>query len=223
MKHTLMVRLLIVLCLLISGGCINNELARRSIGEHYRSDNFYISPDPADTALRRVVIIPFFNESQYPDAADKVTKAFGMEIEKLHRFEIVAPGRYEKELRACNIFQDGKFDRTKVYVAAKALGVQGVLYGCVKQYRPYKPLVVGVKAGIIRAETGEMVWAVDDVYDASQQDVANRAYMYSYKKIEPIDNGRGDLILTSMRMFTAFVCRELVSSLQRAQAAMGNR
>ena len=90
-----------------------------------------------------------------------------------------------------------------------------MLYGSVKQYRPYKPLILGVKAGIIRAETGKMVWAVDDVYDASQQAVANRAYMRAHKKVEAIDKGRGDLILTSMRMFTNFVCRELVQSLSK--------
>ena len=97
---------LVPLCALIAGGCINSETARRSVGEHYVSDNFYISPDPADIALRRVVLVPFFNESEYPDAADKVGDAFRIELEKLHRFEIISAGKYEKQLRDCNIFQE---------------------------------------------------------------------------------------------------------------------
>ncbi len=196
-------------------GCMSQEMALRVLGKKYHTENFYLSPDPADTALKKVILVPFYNETNIGEAATEITQTFRVELEKLHRFEIVTAGQFEKDLIAQNVFATGKFSQTDLYMVCRSLNAQGVIFGTVKQYRPYRPLLLGAKAFLVRAETGKVAWAVDDVFDATRKEVCNGAILYFYKKIEPPDDEQSRVALSSMKYFAAYVCHELVRSLGR--------
>lgn len=205
----------VMACSAMLCGCASSsDFHREYLANKYETENYYISPDPADLYLKRVILVPFYNDTEFEGVDEQVTETFRVELEKMHRFEIIPAGKYAKVLKEQNFFTDGEYDQTKLYMVARALNANGLIFGAVKQYKPYKPLMLGIKATLIRADTGKVVWATDDTFDCARKNVATKAIVYYNRKIEPMDTITNKLIVSSMRYFSAFVCHELVSSLK---------
>jgi len=207
-------RIAVLLLAALVPGCFLFETFRCKEPQSYLADNI------EEAKLNRIVVLPFLNPTEYPDAGPRVTDAFCTELRKLGTFEVCAID--ETKLMAM-IHRDGvieprEFDMRELDLVTRATGADGVIVGSVTHYMPYQPMVFGLRVRLLHANDGKLLWSVEDIYDSSLQEVVNLSKKYS-QKVEKLTgyfegwHGR-EKPLTSMRYFTQFVCYEIIRTLK---------
>ena len=99
---------------------------------------------------------------------------------------------------------------TRAYLSCLAV----VLFSRLTQYRAYPPLIVGWSLKLVDVKTASVVWAVDEVFDASNESVNNAARRYLLQQLPetstPMDSRS---ILNSPRRFGHFSANQVMATL----------
>ena len=176
----------------------------------------YKSAEPGIQSIHKVLIIPFTSKNGPEIEGEMVTQTFTVELGKIDLFRIINPTTVPGELaEAGTVFWDtGSIDLDLLLAAQKKYGVDAFIFGDVTHYKPYVPLVLGVRLMMVSGISGEVVWSVDGVFDSDQKDVVNFAKGY-YKKFYRKDQSLygWEKVLISMQRYTRFVANMMVSTL----------
>ena len=62
------------------------------------------------------------------------------------------------------------------------LQCNSVLYGSVTQFTPYPHLSVGLRLKLMDLNSGEMVWALEYIWDSADEDIHDRVVKYYTQK-----------------------------------------
>jgi len=197
-----------------------NDAART--GPFYKPSNFTGDAQlPAN--VRRVVLLPIAGgavaTSESVTALDAV---FTTALQKQNRFEIVPLSRTDCLLR----FQAEEFPSVGVLPAnfisrlKREYAADAVMFVDLTVYKPYRPLVLGVRAKLATLEDNvRLIWTFDNVYSASDAAVANSARAHF------IDSDRGGIpadltpaVLQSPGQFAAYVASDMFSTLPAVYA-----
>jgi TolB-like protein len=132
--------------------------------------NSYLA-EPADLAnVRRIMVLPFAQESGVQADCTTVRDAFVAELQKLRRFEVVplpADARENDELNAS--LTRGRLSTDAMVRLCNHYSLDGVFVGSVTAWRPYTPPHLGMRTQLISVHSGAPVWAVDAIYDSSDR------------------------------------------------------
>jgi hypothetical protein len=149
--------------------------------------NVYIASPELPPTLKRVLILPLAGELSSADLAggcqmlDPVLRA---SLIKTGRFEVVAAD--PEALRSCT----GKMSWTGTEVLPRdffaslknVYGCDGVLFCELTVFRPAPPLAVGLRLKLVDAQTGKMIWAADEIFDADNLSVAKDAQQFQRRR-----------------------------------------
>ncbi len=153
------------------------------------SPNVYRASPQLPPELRRVVVLPLACDQFAGTVADgcrMLDPVLNAALVKTSRFEVV--DATPEELRRCT----GKMSWTgeEVLPADFFDGLRNV-YGCdavlfcqLTIFRPSAPLAVGWRLKLADAKTGKILWAADEIFDASNLEVAKSAQQFE-KRDQP--------------------------------------
>ena len=94
------------------------------------------------------------------------------------------------------------------------LGCDAVIFPELTQYRPYAPLVIGWNLKLVSLKNQQILWAIDEVFDAGDIAVANGARRYQMRR-EAANPALAESrqILTSPRVFGQYTAETVLDTL----------
>lgn len=196
-------------CLFVAIGCSSGPPQYSSSINYSKTDAFH------ETPIHRALLLPFEYDIDRDAIIDEVTEAFAVELRKLGRFEVVLP----EESRAAisinhGIWSRGTVDLDTILALRKRYEADAIIFGSITHYRPYEPMLLGVKVGMISTDTGLVIWSADGIFDSNENEVAElvKQYFESTHQKNALYGWR--LILLSMRRYSQFVANQITKTLQ---------
>jgi hypothetical protein len=174
MKHLVLTFLMVVF--MVTGG--GKAVADSNGG--LPSPNVFISSTVLPSGLKRVLVLPLApgrQDADLSDGCDTLDGVLQAELIKTGRFEVVAatpetvssctgsPTWTGEEVLPANFFSSLK----NVY------GCDVILFCELTECRSVAPLAIGWRFKLVDANTGKILWAADEVFDASNLSVAKDA------------------------------------------------
>lgn len=176
--------------------------------------NSYLA-EPADLAnVRRIMVLPFAQESGVQADCTQVRDAFVAELQKLRRFEVVplpADARENTELNTS--LTRGRLSTDAMVRLCSRYSLDGVFLGSVTSWRPYTPPHLGMRTQLISVHSGAPIWAVDAIYDSSDRTTV--ADLQHFVESTQRDDGNlhgWELNLLAPGKFTTFVAHRFVGT-----------
>ncbi len=218
MTHRGICHALALILIVSTSGCETLKLKRTKVAVAAVPQN-YFAPAKTGEQFRRVALLPMYSGNfpdQYVRALDA---AFLSELSKRGLFEIVPVSRAQME----SLFGERQFASTDTLPAdalkqlQERCGVDGVLFTDLTHFSPYRPVSMGVRAKLVAANTGQIRWAFDYVFDAGNAAVAGAAkrFQMTYSnEQQPLTSDGGSILLSPTR-FAKYVASETYASLRQ--------
>lgn len=129
----------------------------------FRPRSLFVAPDaPALlTDVRRIVVLPFRNQSTNPRAGDVVALQVEHELVRMGGVEVVERGRVRKILLDTRLIQEGGISLTQAETFKAILDADVVVTGLVSQYkegRPGYPALIEFSAYAVDARARRVAW-----------------------------------------------------------------
>jgi len=168
---------------LLLAGCASPRIERTlgdiPIGEAYEPTNLY-AVEQLPASLRQVVVLPVHASPDLQVDTATMRARVLSELRKAGRFEVLelSPERLDQLVGRESFSSQAPFPPAVLNYVVNELGADGVLQAEITNYRPYRPMVVGVRARLFDAGSGKPLWVIDEVFDAGSRkvDVAARRY-----------------------------------------------
>lgn len=150
--------------------------------------------------VRRVAVLPVAApRGLTEDTLNQINEAVVNQLNLTGRFEVVTVSR-EDLRRLVGLPAVASVDALPQDLLEKvkqSSGADGVLFTDVTNYSPYPPLSIGLRMKLVQFGSGEILWAADNVFSASDPAVSNSARKYALKLGS--DRGPGDLSHTVLQ------------------------
>ncbi len=203
------IRNIFFICLLAITGCTSTPPHRSSNLNYNKSDEY------EKMCIRRVLLLPFEYTVDREAIIDEVTEAFAVELRKTGNFEVVAPQENNATATTGHeIWIRGSITLNTLLTLRKKYEVDAIVFGNITHYRPYEPMLLGVKVGMISTDTGAVVWSADGVFDSNENEVAELVKRYFETTHQKSALYGWKLILLSLRRYSQFVANQITETLQ---------
>lgn len=190
-------------------GCSSTPPNRYSSLSYNKTDEF------EKFHIRRVLLLPFEYNIDREAVIDEVTEAFSVELRKIGSFEVILPpGSKTTRNQEYEIWVKGSINLKTILALRKKYDVDAIIFGNITHYRPYEPMLLGVKLGMISTDTGEVIWSADGVFDSNENEVAKLVKYYFESTHQKSALYGWKLILLSMRRYSQFVANQITKTLQ---------
>jgi len=182
--------------------------------------SFYRAGDDAE-APRRLLILPFLDESGPNPGTDSVEKVFTSELMKRGRFDVVtAPPNEAEAVASREVRLRGTYPLPALTDLADRYRADAILLGSVTDHRPYPPLRLGLRVEMISTRTGRVLWSADALFDAADRTTRRAITAYHDRVIASTGSlMAADVLLVSMDKFTRFACHEVARTIDRKDGA----
>jgi hypothetical protein len=138
------------------------------------------------------------------------------ELGRARQFEVVSVSREDLRLLTGRDAWGGeeKLPRDFFDKLHEKLGVDAVLFSRLTQFRAYEPLSVGWRLKLFDAAEPQVLWAVDEVFDASVPEVAAAARRYAQRRPDAsLSLQDSQAVLSSPRRFGRYTASAVVETL----------
>lgn len=165
--------------------------------------------------VRRILALPLHDESGQGIGTEVVSQALRDEIAKLNRFSLVRPNSSDARLMPSEGPQrTGRIPVRSLINLGRRYGVDAVMYGSVKRYRPYSPPVLGMIVQLIDIETGKVVWSAQELLDATDARTAvSMRYFFEDETAADETVFDYDIMSTSPEWFAKFAAHRIAATL----------
>lgn len=200
-------------------GCRTVRLTDPVTGPNYRPENVYRLQKSLPVTIRRVAVLPTtgnLSQSDLTAGLEVMNPIITDELAKLHRFELVVVS--PEQLRLWTGRSAWRAEETLpaslLHQLHEQLDCDAVMFSRLTQYRPYAPLAVGLSLKLADIEKGDLLWAADEVVDASEPTVVNGARRYQLVR-EQLPSSLADSrsILNSPSTFGRYAANAVLQSL----------
>jgi hypothetical protein len=214
----------LIFVLASSGGCKSVHVVRVPVKTEL-PENWFRPSDGPGMLMRRVVILPVYNEKYTGLVMKDIDDAFLAELSKLSAFEVVSVSRADmetimgrRELSSVEPVSVDFFRKMRdVY------GAEGVMFVDLTSYSPYRPVSMGVRCKLVDVQAGRIHWASDALYDAGNERTAAAARAYGIalgRENFPVREDGGAILLSPKR-FARFAAFASFRSLRKDRQAEG--
>lgn len=165
--------------------------------------------------VRRILALPLTDESGVGSGTEVVSRTLRDEISRLGRFGVVRPNESDSMLKPHDDPQNsGRIPVATIIELGRRYGVDAVLFGTIRHYRPYTPPSLGMSVTLIDVQTGKIVWSVNDFVDGSDRRCATSMKWFFEDETATGETVFGSEIMhTSPQWFARFATRRVVSTL----------
>ena len=162
------------------GGCQSAPPHASLFEQNFRPDNIFVYPPKLSLNLQRVAVLPIAAEtagSDLPEGCQTLTPVLWEQLVKTKKFEVVAVDAATLRSRTGQVNWTGGENLPPDFLAflRREYGCDGVLFAELTAYRAYAPLAVGWRLKLVDARSGQIVWSVDELFDAARPGVFRAA------------------------------------------------
>ena len=175
---------------------------------------YYINPDKSLSHVGRVVLVELDNDSSYPQISADITESLFHELQKRQVFGLSIVKKNDPTWRSLQINQNSSYALEQLSAIQNTLKCNAVLSGTITQFRPYPHMVVGLRLRLIDLSDGQLLWAVEQIWDTADKTIENRIKKYFQENMKAgHDPVREQLATISSLNFIKFVTYEIASTL----------
>lgn len=201
-------------------GCYATDRAeyQSALIPSYNPTNTFALNDGVAATINRVALLPIYNNRYDRSILGPLDRSFNLELGQTQLFEVISIS--EDDLKA--LFGKPQFSSTDFLphdflskIKAR-YNADAVMFVDLTNYKPYKPIIMGIRAKLVSTETASILWSFDSIYDAGDTRVAMGARRYqrqfdtqSYPLNEPIS------VLQSPRQFSKYVAYTTFRTLKK--------
>ena len=202
-------------------GSVSKQFDPTYVGPFHSVGNIYQAPGGIPQSIHRVAIMPLTHAPGNRAAERGVPLMIRPVTEELARsraFEVVAvtPAKLDNLISRRSLRADDKLPYDFVPKLREETGCQAVLFVELSTYRAYPPVAVGWKLHLFDLETEELIWAVDEVFDAGQGPVANSLRRHIREHHSPHNAAATQLlVLDSPREMARYSLGEITALLRK--------
>jgi hypothetical protein len=165
--------------------------------------------------LRKVAVLPLAGPQDAPGKI-QIEPVFQAEITRAAVFETVqiSPADLEQCTGQSTWSANGPLPKALLERLRKQYGCDGILLPQLTEYSPYPPIALGFKVQLAATDTGQTLWASDEVFNSGVPAVANGARRYQKQQTQgryPAPDSR--LILLCPTAFAHYCSATLVANL----------
>lgn len=203
---------LVVLLAGLLAGC------QRDTGCTGRTDGFYLNPDRDLSTIGRGAVVELDNDSSYPEISADVTEALFLALQKKQVFGLAVVHRQDPAWRSLQLDLDSAYTLEQLSAIRRTLKCDAILVGTITEYRPYPHLTLGLRMKLIDVSSGELLWALEQVWDASDKATEGRIKKYFDRQMRSDSAAlREQLVTVSSLKFVGFVAYEVAETLLSAR------
>ncbi len=204
--------------LALLAGCASTGGGGSADGRSALPANVYRQSSILPASLKRVAILPLHVIGQDPtlnDGRDALEPIVHAELLRCARFELVPVAR--ENLRQWTgrtgwAYTDA-LPRDLFSRVTKETGCDAVMFCQLTHYKPYPPVAIGWRMHLVDPSGPTIVWAVDEIFEGSQDSVAGPARSYYKRHFATPTGAEPQSILASPRRFGQFTLSCVVDSL----------
>jgi hypothetical protein len=151
------------------------------VGPAYEPTNIHLATPKLPADVRRVAMLPLNVDTTNPDAVavqETLGSILSQELSRAARFQVIQiTARQLEQLTGRSTWNAEDKLPPNLFAALRAeTGCDAVLFSRLTQFQPYPPLVIGWSLQLVSAGVeSQILWTVDEVFDASRADVVNGA------------------------------------------------
>lgn len=207
------------LAVLFSGCRTVNKQWDVPTGPAFQPTNF-TSVGPIPASVRRVALLPLHSDTWQATQVAPLETSFLAELQKFERFEVVSVTRAQmrEQFGAETVLSSAALPADVLARLRAAHGADAVLFEDLTHYSPYQPIAIGVRARLVSAIDGTVLWSFDALFDGAQPSVAVAArdyYLAQGRPAYPLENSSG--IMQSPSRFAKYVAHAMFGTLPPRQ------
>ncbi len=200
-------------------GCAWPNFTHHAAAPVTQPRNFYRSARYIPVQIRRLAVLPVTVEAadwQAEEGRTELEPVLFAELGKVNAFELVpvTPNQLREWTGKARWNAQEKLPADFFEHLQNALSCDAVLFSHLRPYRAYKPLVLGWNLKIVETKDKSVLWAADEVFDASEAVIARAAESYCREHVENVKPlADSSNILNSPRRFSQYTLSALLATL----------
>jgi hypothetical protein len=200
--------LILVFWLLTMSGCVIYT------EQEPLSQFYYRNPNKDMSTIGKVALIKLTNESSQPKINSSITLALYEAIQKKQLFSLSIIDEEHPAWRSLQLDKNTSYSYQQLANIKKTLKCDAIILGTVTEYHPYPHMTIGLNLKLIDLRDGQLVWAVEEIWDTSDKKTEYRIERYYNKNtrsaLMPLHK---ELMATSPIKFQKFVSYEIAETL----------
>ena len=201
-----------LILLIFLSGCIRYPI------QEAPSQSYYLNPAKNINPIGRVALIEMANHSSVHHISESVTESLYQEIQKEQIFSLIRIPPDNDTWRVLQLQTDDNYTLEQVALMRKTLKCDALLAGTITVYEPYPHLMLGLRLRLIDLSDGQLIWAIEQVWDTTDKSTRNRieAYYTPKRLMLKEENLSGQLGSVSSLKFFKFVAHEISQTLPKS-------
>jgi hypothetical protein len=185
----------------------------------YHPANVFAYPPNLSPSLQRVAVLPLATTAavgDLPEGCEALSPVLWEQLVKSKKFEVVTVPAERLRSRTGRPAWTGteNLPPNLFEFLRREYGCDAVLFSELTAYHAYAPMVIGWRLKLVDARTGQILWAVDDLFDAARPAVANAAYHFEKRQDATADRSEGSWLgQNSPRRFGRYSAAALLDTL----------
>lgn len=171
--------------------------------------NYYLSGEPDLQRVTRVVLVELSGEEGYPDISRRMTDSLAEMLQSRGAFRVDTVPATHPDLRDLDLDKREPLTLRELKSIQDSLRCDAIVFGRVTCFTPYPRTKMGVYLRLINLRDGELVWAVDNVWDSTDRTMLKRIEHYYFDYLGETHPADSEMVLMSTDKFQKFVCYEI--------------
>ncbi|MHC4264651.1 MAG: hypothetical protein ACYSUK_01815 [Planctomycetota bacterium] len=176
---------------------------------------YYQNPNKDLSTIGKVALVELANNSSYPTINSSITKALYQALQKKQFFSLSV---IQEDHPGWHILQqknNTSYTYKQISEIKKSLKCDAIIFGNVTEYHPYPHMTMGLCLKMIDLKDGQLIWAVEEVWDTSDKKTEYRIDRYfntnTRSGLMPLHK---ELMAVSPIKFQKFVAYEIAETLK---------
>ena len=191
-------------------------------GEPENRLGHYTAPRRDLVSVRRVAMLPLANESDHPGTEVGLSEELFRAVQACQLFHVWPLDPQDPDAAALPAVGTQPLSLHDLARLRSALGTDAVLAGTVTRWQPYPRMQTGLYLRLVDLRTGEVLWAVDHVWDTTDEHTQRRISRFFRRRMGTGSDPFGwELGTVSPRAFQKFIAHEVAETLPCRTAGRG--
>ena len=139
---------------------------------------YYQNPGKNISGIVRIAIVELQNDSGYPQMSGDITEALFQSLQKKQVFGLTIVKQRDPLWKSLQLEPDTTYTLDQMAAVRQTLKCDGVLIGTITEFKPYPHTTVGLRLKLIDLTNGELLWALEQVWNGSDKITAKRIKKY---------------------------------------------
>ena len=166
------------------------------------------------STIKSVCLVELQNKTTYPQISGDTTESLYQSLQKKQRFTLSLLKQTDPAWKTLEVRPDSIYTLEQLLTARKLLGADALLIGTITSYSPYPRMAVGLQLKLVDLRTGQVVWAIEQIWDTADRSTQERLKKYFDKQLRSDFSPIGEQLATlSPINFVRFITYEVIETM----------